>query len=220
MRHLKGHVAALCLTSAAITAPLAAAQNNGLPSQTQSAAFLETVANLGRDCGLLKSWQSLSIRALLHEDTKRMTAEKQAEVKALSDELDSEFTCETEAMTVWIDGASQGFESEMLAPYLVAYMTLAKMESPPDVFSAVALRTDYSVALAAIEAKLDELEASGRKPEGGGSWPDYIAKTATAVEGFATTLNSGEVTGHDADRAAAWTAQSALIVESWLAEAQ
>lgn len=216
MRHLRAYIPALCIAGSTIIAPAAAAQNNGLPSQTQSAAFLETVAHMGLDCDLLQPWQSLAIRALLHEDTRHMTAEKRADVQILSDELDSKFTCETEAMTVWIEGASQGFEHEMLAPYLVAYMTFADMDNPPVVFSATALRTDYTDAVSAIEAKLADLEASGRKPEGGGSWPDYIARTGTAVEEFAETLASGETTGADADQAAAWTAQSALIVESWL----
>jgi len=192
------------------------AQNNGLPSQNQSAAFLSVLAEKGLECEHLKPWQSLAIRAQLNEEISQRGRDNLVDVRTESQRLASEFTCETPAMTVWIEAASKGFETEMLPPYLVAYRTLASMDSPPHVFTSTALRTDYDPAIKAIDAMLARLETSGAKPEGGGTWPDYIAKISTAVTGFADTLTNADAGGPDVDRAAAWIAQSAIIINAWL----
>jgi hypothetical protein len=113
-------------------------------------------------------------------------------------------------LTLWIDGARKGFDTEMLPPYLVAYKALAGMEEPPRVFSATALRLDKQPVLAAIDAKLTELAASGRLAEGGKTWPDYIEDTSVAILEFTQELES-----EGGDQAAAWIAQSARIVETW-----
>ena len=124
-----------------------------------------------------------------------------------------ETACDAERLTVWIEGARDGFDLEMLPPYLVAYQTLAEMDAPPMVFSATTLRLDQAPVLAAIETKLAELEASGRLAEGGKTWPVYIDDTSSAVRGFVDELGT-----EGGDQAAAWIAQSALIVGVWYSE--
>ncbi len=187
-------------------------------SQVRTAAMLEVFATRGVECGLLRPWQAAALRSANQQDMANWQDERR---KTLAPELDrqlAETTCDNQTMRAWIEGASRGFDSEMLPPYLVAYRTLASMETPPKVFTATTLRLDYAPAIAAIDAKLAELEASGATAEGGYSWPDYIARTQSAIEEFVATLTAADASGGDADEAAAWLAQSALMVELWLAD--
>lgn len=188
--------------------PLALA--NPQDSQVKSNAFIEAVAQRGNECGLLVEWQGLSLRAMALEDRKRFTREQHSGVEAAIQDQLANMTCDSESLTVWIDAARQGFEIELLSPYLIVYQSLAKMSDPPQTFSAISLRTDYTPIIESIDRKLTELEASGRAAEGGKSWPDYIERTAGAAFGFVASLEDD-----GGDQAAAWIAQSALIVESW-----
>ena len=185
-------------------------------SQVRTAAFLEVVAVRGVECDLMRPWQAAALRALNRQDMARWDDARRAEVVPETARQLSETDCENEAMQVWIEGSSRGFDAEMLPPYLVAYKAMAGMEDPPAVFAATALRLDYAPAVAAIDAKFAALEESGAVAEGGYSWPDYIERTEGFIEEFAATLADSETTGEAADEAASWLAQSALIVELWL----
>ncbi|MEO0398375.1 MAG: hypothetical protein AAF224_03005 [Pseudomonadota bacterium] len=207
----------------------ASADASPLPSQVKSAAFLHVVAKRGLECERLRPWQATAIKALAHKDMERWSAERRAALQPEIDRLDGETDCDTEAIKVWIDAAERGFESEMLPPYLVVYRAMAQRATPPKAFSAVALRTDYTAAIAAIDAKLAALEAAGVKPEGGKPWPEYIARTERFAEEFANALAepaaNASAEGNNAaktppDLAASYLAQSALVVEQWLADTE
>ncbi|WOR13899.1 hypothetical protein RYZ27_08975 [Hyphomonas sp. FCG-A18] len=192
----------------------------GLPSfaepqypQVKSNAFIEAIAQRGAECRLLTRWQALSLRAMALEDRKRFTPQQRSGIDAAIRNQLASMTCKSDSLTVWVDAAREGFETEMLAPYLIVYQSLAKMPDPPQTFSAVSLRTDYAPVLEMIDTKLKEFETSGRVAEGGKPWPNYIERTKDAALGFVSSLeNDG------GDQAAAWIAQSALIVESWYEE--
>lgn len=181
--------------------------------RVRSAAFVEMIATRGMECGHLSQWQGLALRALAHEDRKGWSAERMASLKAETARLSAETACDAETLTIWIDASRKGFDVEMLPPYLVAYKTLAEMDAPPRVFTATSLRLDHGPVIAAIDAKLEALAASGSKAEGGKEWPEYIEGTAAAVTKFA-----GELESEGGDQAAAWLAQSALVIEQWYAE--
>jgi len=184
-----------------------------VPSKVRSGAFVEMVAQRGVECGLLKRWQDLSLRALSLQDRNGWAEEDVAALRAETARLVSATACDAESLTLWIEESRKGFDSEMLPPYLVAYKTLAEMDAPPRVFSATSLRLDKAPVLAAIDRKLEALAASGRPAEGGKPWPEYIDRTSAAILGFAGSLEA-----EGGDEAAAWIAQSGMIVEIWYEE--
>lgn len=196
-----------------------AAHGQGVSTKVRTAAFLEVITIRGVECGLMRPWQAAALRALNRQDMMRWDNESRAQIVPEVERKLAESDCDDEAMRVWIEGSARGFDSEMLPPYLVAYRMLAKMDKPPRVFAATALRLDYAPAIAAIDAKFAELEASGAVAEGGYSWPDYIARTEGFIKEFVATLADPEASGTAADDAAAWLAQSAFIVELWLMDA-
>ncbi|MGD2133559.1 MAG: hypothetical protein PVI23_12265 [Maricaulaceae bacterium] len=209
----------LCLAaSCVIVASTAHGQepSQQAPSRVRSAALVDVMATRGLECGLLRPWQAVALRALNNYDMKSWNPEQREMVWPETARQLAETDCENEMMRVWIEGSSRGFETEMLPPYLVAYRTLALMENPPEVFAATALHLDHGAAVDAIDAKFAELEASGAVAEGGYSWPDYIENTQGFIEAFAATLADPQASGPEADQAAAWLAQSVLVVELWL----
>lgn len=187
-------------------------------NRVRTAAFLEVVAQRGLACDLLQPWQAAALRALNLQDMRGWSEQQTGQVIAEVDRQLAETECDNAAMTTWIEGSSRGFDSEMLPPYLVAYRLLARMEHPPQVFSATALRLDYAPAIAAIDAKFAELEASGAVAEGGHPWPEYVSRTEASIQEFIGTLENPATSGGTADEAASWLAQSARIVELWLAD--
>ena len=184
-----------------------------VPANVRAAAFVEMIAVRGVDCGHLEIWQGQALRALALEDRRSWTASRVEALKAETARLLDETDCDSEALTVWIEGARAGFDYEMLPPYLVAYKTLSEMDSPPRVFLATSLRLDHTPVIAAIDTKLEILAASGRKAEGGKDWSVYAADTRAAVLDLSNSLEA-----EGGDQAAAWIAQSALIVEQWYSE--
>lgn len=210
MRRFCYVVAALVIVSAS------AAQAQQPSSRVRSAALIEVIAVRGVECDLMRPWQAAALRALNRQDMSGWDDERRAEVILETARQLSETDCDNQTVQAWIEGSSRGFDTEMLPPYLVAYATMARMDEPPAVFTATALRLDYAPAITAIDAKFAELEASGAVAEGGYSWPEYIERTEGFVEEFAATLADPEATGEAADEAASWLAQSALIVELWL----
>lgn len=192
------------------------ASAQGLPGPDQSIVILETVAGRGEACGLLAPWQADGLRAMMEMEMSGWDGERRAGAAAAAAERAAQTPCDDEFLNVYIDAAAKNMEAELLPPYLIAYRVFAKMDTPPAVFRQTALRLDHSDILAAIDAKLAELEASGRPPEGGKPWPDFIALTETRIEGLMDSLD-GDASGerYSADQAAAMIAQSVLITHSW-----
>lgn len=213
---MKVVIAALSLVISGVFA--AAAQE--VSPRVRTAAFIEVAAARGLDCGLMRPWQAAALRALNLRDMEGWTPERRAEVVAEVQRRVAETACDDEALNVWIEGSRPGFDREMLPPYLVVYMTLAGAEAPPRVFSQTALRIDYTPAVDAIEAKLAALEAAGVVPEGGRPWPEYIDRTQAFVSRFVETLADPDAPPAEVDQAAAWLAQTAHVVELWLADAE
>lgn len=201
----------LCAMTFSIAAPIAIAETS--PPKVRSGAFVEMIATRGVECSHLKSWQGHALHALALEDRKAWSAELIGSLRVETARLVAETDCDAEILTVWIEGASKGFDAEMLPPYLVMYKTLAEMDNPPRVFLATSLRLDRAPVIAAIDAKLEELAASGRKAEGGKDWPVYKADTQAAVLEFVDALEA-----EGGDQAAAWIAQSAIVIEEWYKE--
>ncbi len=206
--------AILALLCAGVSSPAVAQQ---VSDRVRTAAFIETVVQRGVECDLMQPWQAAALRALNQQDMRDWDDQRISETIAeVERQLEKTTTCTNDAMNMWIEGSRPGFDSEMLPPYLVAYRMLARMDDPPKVFSATTLRMDYAPAIAAIDAKFAELEESGATAEGGYSWPDYISRTEEAISVFVATLSEAGASGAEADEAASWLAQSALIVELWL----
>ena len=200
------------------TALITVAVAQPVPSSVRSAAFLEAIATRGLECGLLKPWQASALRALNLSDMERWPETRRA---SLGDEIKrslAERDCEDKGVAAWIEGASRGFDSEMLPPYLIVYRSLAQLENPPAVFSSTTTRLRYDPAIEAINSKLSALEASDMKPEGGGQWPEYIAGIEKAAGDFVATLANENAAPSERDQASVWIAQSAHIVELWLLE--
>lgn len=190
-----------------------------LSSQARSLVFVELAAERGLQCGLLTRWQAATLRAQVADAMTDWDAESRSEAARQVKEQAAETPCDSEAITIWIEAARRGLESEYLSPYLVIYRTVARLQPPPEAFSAVALRLDPTPAIAAIDAKLAALEASGATAEGGKPWPDYIAGIESAVQDLVEALRTGHETGgFEPGEAAAYLAQSALITELWLEE--
>ena len=187
-----------------------------IPGQVKSALFLEAVATRGLECGLLEPWQASSLRALNIQDMERWSQERRNLFDSEIDRSLSNRSCDDEAIAAWIEGASRGFDVEMLPPYLIVYRTLVGYETPPTVFRNTTTRLRYGPAVSAINDKLTELAASGHKPEGGGPWPDYITGIEDAAREFVSTLADKEADLQKRNQASAWIAQSAHIVELWL----
>lgn len=190
-----------------------AASAERISSQVKSNALIEVIAERGLECNLLKRWQNLSLRALALEDRRRWDDEKRAQLATTRIAQGRYMSCDSEILNVWIEGARQGFDYEMLPPYLVVYETMASLDSPPHVFAAVSLRADRAPVLDAVRAELTALAASGRLAEGGKAWPEYIESTRAHALSFASQLEA-----EGGDQAAAWIAQSAMIVETWYDE--
>lgn len=205
----------LLLFCAMILPGVAAAQT---PANVKSAAFLEVIATRGAACSLLKPWQASALRALVLQDMERWPREERALLPPEARARLATTTCEDEAVRAWIDAAQRGFESEMLAPYLVAYRHFARAETRPDVFTKTATRLRYAEAIDAISAKLDALAASGAVPDGGGPWPEFTSRIEDAMDDYMKTLASGEAPAGEQAKAAAFIAQAAHVVELWLME--
>jgi hypothetical protein len=88
------------------------------------------------------------------------------------------------------------------------------MQAPPDAFREAATRASPAADIAAIDAKLAALEASGARPDGGGPWPEFIASTSAAVEQFAPMLDQGEAPAE----VAFLVPRAIAIAELWLAD--
>lgn len=196
--------------------PAAQAQEHS--SRIRTAAFIEVMATRGVDCELLRPWQAASLRALNLRDMEDWPAEQRETAVAEATRLLPETPCDDATLTAWTEAAEPGFDREMLPPYLAAYLALVGYEDPPKVFTSATTRVRYGPAVETIREKLSALEAAGVVPEGGMPWPNYIERTQAHVRGFVTTLANPDASLQSRNEAAAWIAQTAHIIELWLAD--
>lgn len=221
MRPARQRKAAKGLLSAGVLlafAIMSAAQAQDVPPRVRTSAFLEVVATRGLECGLLRPWQAASLRALNLLDMEGRQRDQRDLVVAETERLLAETDCDDESIKVWIEASRPGFDREMLPPYLVVYLTLVGYEDPPKVFTRATTRIRYGPAVEAISEKLLALEQAGVVPEGGQPWPDYIARTQEHVRGFVSSLADPDADLAEQNEAAGWIAQTARIVELWLAD--
>lgn len=208
---LRSAIALICL-SLTFTAPAAA--QGGLPNREQSVALLNVIALKGGECSLLRPWEAATVQALADQDTLGWAQSRLEAAAAETQALLARTACDEPFLNVWIEGARRGLEAEYLSMHLVVYRALASMQTPPEAFRDAAGRTNPEADIATIDEKLAAIEASGARPEGGGSWADYIASTSAAIERFAPMLDRGE-----APAEVAFVIPRAIaIAELWLAD--
>lgn len=217
MKFLSARVGALFFALLAGTVP-ALAQNNGLPGAVRSNAFVQMVAERGLECDLLKPWESAALMGMVADDMSRRPEDMMAQMQTEAARLSAETACDAQALNVWIEGASPGFEREILPPYLVAYAQLARLETPPEVFTRITTLEDHGQAIEQIEAKIDALGAAGVTPEGGMSWPEYVERVDEFIAGFMALTDSGDAESAEVAQAAGLIEQSVRITELWLQE--
>ncbi|MBI1394233.1 MAG: hypothetical protein GC152_16000 [Alphaproteobacteria bacterium] len=186
------------------------------PPRVRSAVFLETVAAKGVECGLLRHWQAATLRAANLNDMARWKPEDRTAMNEATRERLSDIACDDAGINAWIEGAGPGFESEMLPPYLIAYLTLVGYEDPPKVFTQTTTRILYGPAIEAIRQKLEALETSGAMPEGGKPWPAYIETTQRRFRDVISALWNEDASLEERAEAAGIVGQTAHVVELWL----
>lgn len=193
----------------------------GMPGQEDSLVLVSIIAERGEDCGLLHDWEAAGLQAQMIEGLRQRDSDSRARIVENRRTRLAEMDCSDELLNAWIEGARPNLGHEVLPPYLIVYRAMARMESPPAVFTATTLRLDYAPAIAAINHHIDMLEASGRPAEGGAAWPEYISGIEThAAEFAALVTGEGSEGWTSRDQAAGWIAQSALITEMWLQQAE
>lgn len=212
MRFIAAGVCTLALSGAA------AAQDNR-PSQYRSLVFLGAIADRGLACGLLRPWQAAALNVQAADVMHRWTPEQRTQLQSDAAAQGEAMACDDESMNVWIGGAQRGFEGEMLAHFIVIYAALSEMAPPVAPFTDATQLQSHDEARAAIAAKLAELEASGAVPEGGGPWPDFIARTSAAVTQTVRAYEAGELPErYTREQIETLIAGSVRVTELWLAD--
>jgi len=214
MSKLLNHIFAAALLLMPMTAQ---AQNNGLSTKSRTVVMLHVFAEKGLECDLLEPWEALTLKLQVLQERKTWDHARRHQVADVIKERLTDKACTDPGMKSWISASREGFHAEMLPPYLVMYRALAQMEQPPLAFERVTARLDYREPIARIEAKLAELEATGRNPEGNQSWPEYQA----GLEGFLTEALQAQEAGEKpssrkARQALELIGSAALVVETWL----
>jgi hypothetical protein len=197
----------------------ASAQNQRLPGQQESAVLVELIAERGLDCGLLRPWQAASLRMQTRDLIASFDDVGRAAVAAEIDARRPAMACDDPLLTTWIEGAEPNFDREHLPELLAGYRALATLEVLPAPFRDATGRTDFTAALAQINAKLAALEAAGVQPPGGKGWQALAERQA----GFAAQMSAAISGVGDAGRfsraqAAQLMEDVARIGELWLAE--
>lgn len=227
MRDLnRGIAGALLGTSAALlTASGATAQgvepDERLSSRDRSVILLHVIADKGTECGLLDQWEGMVIKVQARQERQNWDkARRQRAARHIADDLETK-TCDDGLVNGWIDAAKRNLSAEGLAPFLVMYQELAKLDMPPAIFDGATQRLDYTDEIARIEAEFERLEASGLKAEGGKEWDEYRAGLKVFLDEAVEALDSGDLnTSRKAGQALTYIATSVRVVETWLEETQ
>jgi len=133
----------------------------------------------GLECDLLRPWEGAALQTQSSREMAKFDAGAQAEIEAEIDRVTGEMACDSELLTVWIEGAHPGFEREMLPFFLTGYDALATLDPVPPYFIEQTGRSDFAAVLPAINREIARLEADGIRPEGGGEWDEYRAMAIT-----------------------------------------
>lgn len=225
MRHHKSCLISLCLglavaliTFADMTAK---AQDEPLSSRDRSVILLHVIADKGTECGLLDQWESMVIKIQARQERRNWdTARRQRAAAIITKDL-AEKTCDNSMITGWIDAARPNLSAEGLAPFLVIYQELARLEKPPALFDSATQRLDYTDVIARIESEFSRLQAAGFKAEGGKAWDEYRAGLKPFLDEALASLESGDLsTSRKAREALTYISTSVRVVETWLSETE
>lgn len=208
---MRAILTALALAFAAATPALA--QNNGLPTARQSVVFVKTIAVRGVECDLLERWQGAALYFQAGQEMARFDEAEQLEIATDIELLSSEMTCDDTALVAWTQGAAPNIEREMLPHYLAGYRALAQLPEPPAEFMAL---TDNAAGLAAVEAKIAELQAGGGTLEGGLDWTQFDARMRTGATAIAAAVAGDESAGFTTQEARRQMVHIADVTLLWL----
>tara|TARA_R110002073_G_scaffold26574_1_gene87056 strand:- start:156 stop:854 length:699 start_codon:yes stop_codon:yes gene_type:complete len=212
MRTLIATCFALTLTASAL------AQNNGLPTQRQGLVLVETIAQRGVECDLLRPWESQALRAQTSREMAAYDAETRAEIEAEIASMAGEMACDAPFLNAWIEGAHPGFEREMLPFFLVGYTAFAQMDTPPALFTEMTGRDNFDLPLSMVGAEIERLQSNGVMPEGGVEWPAFEARIDEAAADIAGALRGEEGGDFPAEEAAGYVRDIATVTELWLTD--
>ncbi|MCW5716872.1 MAG: hypothetical protein KIS68_03460 [Bauldia sp.] len=179
----------------------------------QSIALLTAFTDRGSECGLLLPWEAETLRAIT-ADARRNWDGEEARVLADTAALAAATSCEDTLLVDYIDASRGNLEAEYLSLFLVAYRTLVEFGPPPEPVAGLLHRTDAPADVRTIGAKIAALEASGARPEGGGPWPAFVARTAAGVHELVALLDGA---GPEREEAWFWIGASVRVAELWLA---
>jgi len=195
------------------------AEAENLSSRDRSVILLHVISDKGFECGLLDKWESMVIKTQARQERRDWDkVRRQRAAEAIANDM-AEKDCDDGAVTGWIDAARPNLSAEGLAPFLVMYQELAKLEKPPAPFDSATMRLDYSAPIARIEAEFARLEAIGRVAEGGQGWDDYRAGLKIFLDDAVASYEAGEPANSPKSREAlTYMSLSGQIVETWLAE--
>lgn len=213
MRVLTAAALALALTAPAL------AQNNGMPTQRQGLVLVESIATRGHECDLLQPWQAAALRTQTRRELAGYDAAAREEIAAEIADASAGMTCDDALLNGWIEGASPGFEREMLPFFLVGYTAFAEMEPQPALFTDVTGRADYGRPLSMISAEIERLQDAGVVPEGGAEWDAFEARIDAATADIAAALRGEEGGEFPPEEAAGHVTDIASVTELWLAGA-
>jgi hypothetical protein len=201
-----------------VAVPLGA-QNNGLPSQQQSAVLMTLIADRGEECALLRPWQAESLRVqnrdliLRFDDAAREAVERDIEARRPA------MGCDDGLLVAWTAGAGPNFEQEYLPELLGAYRAFAVQSSPPEIFLTLVGREDHTEAIGRIDAKLAEMEAAGVRPPSGMTWPQLLERQATAAGEISAAIAGSPTTERfTREQAEGLVGDVVTVVELWMAD--
>ncbi|MEE2565567.1 hypothetical protein [Hyphobacterium marinum] len=207
------------MTTLAVFAAPALAQNNGLPTQRQGLILVEVITQRGLECDLLRPWQAGALRMQTRMELGQYDSEARAEISGEIAERTAAMTCEDPLLIGWIEGASPGFEREMLPFFLVAYDAMAGLDPVPALFAEETGRSDYGLPLSIIGAEIERLQDAGIRPEGGVEWDAYETRINTAAAEIGGVLGGADSERFSHAEAEAYATDIARITELWLADA-
>lgn len=210
------------LASAALALTLAAsalAQNNGLPTQRQDLVMVEAIAQRGLDCALLRPWQAEALHMQTRMELGQYDAATRAGIDTEIATMADGMACDDGLLNAWIEGASPGFEREMLPFFLVAYDAMAGLDPVPALFAEETGRTDFGRPRAIIGAEIERLQDAGIHPEGGVEWDAYETRIDTAAAEIAGVLNGTESGRFSHTEAEGYVTDIARVTELWLDDA-